>query len=577
MAFLRNLLATIVGLFLFFTIGFFVFAGIIAAASSEEAPTVKSNTILHFPMSGVLQEQALDDPFLEAFGSGTSVYSLLDMLEAIRFAKNDERVKGIYIEPMFLSAGYAQLEELRNELLDFKESGKFIYAYGEFISESDYYLVSVADSLFLNPTGTLEFNGLAANVTFYKGLFDKLDIKPEIFRVGDFKSAVEPYLRKGMSDENRLQYSELLDSFYGNYLENLSETIDIPVNRLSEISDQMLINLPEDAEKLQMIHKVGYKDELVTVMKNRLGLLETDDLPLMKVNKYAQAVATEKKYSKNKVAVIVAEGQIFMGGDDGIVGKKFAEEIKKARESSSIKAIVLRINSGGGSLTASDMIWRELALTKGVKPIIASMSTAAASGGYYIAMPADTIVANANTITGSIGIFGLWFNLSEFLEDKIGITSDVVKTGQYSDVLTFTRPLTDGDRQKIQTGVNKGYELFTSKAAKARNMELEDLKAVAKGRVWSGEQALKLGLVDVNGGITDAIDLAAKAANIEDDYRVRYYPQQKLFFEEILDKMSATVSLKLFGSEVDPAINKIKELKNMQGIQAILPGDLTIN
>ncbi|MEQ8907461.1 signal peptide peptidase SppA [Ekhidna sp.] len=576
MAFLRNLLATIVGLFIFTIVGFFMLVGIVASASADEAPTVKTNSVLHFPMTGILQEKAVQDPFLTAFADAPPVHSLLDIITAIKKAKTDDRIKGIYIEPMYLAGSYAGLQEIRDALLDFKESGKFVYAYGEYISESDYYVVSVADSLFLNPTGAIEFNGLDVNITFLKGMFDKLDIKPEIFRVGDFKSYVEPYIRKDLSEENRLQYTELLNSMYSTYLENVSNSVQIPVDKLADISDQMKVSLPQDAADVGLLHKVGYEDELKSVMIEKLGLAESKELKTMKMNKYIQAIEAESNYSTNRIAVIVAEGDIVMGGDEGIVGSTYAEEIRKARNNDKVKAIVMRINSGGGSMTASDMIWRELMLTKGKKPIIASFGGAAASGGYYIGMPADTIIAQPNTITGSIGIFGMWFNFGEFLENKIGITHDVVKTGEYSDIYTVTRPLRDSERAIIQRGVNEGYEVFTQKAADARGMTQEALKKIASGRVWSGEQALKNGLIDQLGSFNDAIELAAKSAGIEDDYSVSYYPKQKPFIEEVLEKMSAKVQFTLFGMDTDPMLKKVKDLNNLKGLQARLPGDLEV-
>ncbi|MEO9481798.1 MAG: signal peptide peptidase SppA [Ekhidna sp.] len=576
MAFLRNLLATILGLIIFTFIGFFMLVGVVASASSDEVPTVKSNAVLHFPMSGILLEKAVEDPFLNAFGNGPKPLSLLDIITAINYAKTDERIKGIYIEPMYLASSYAGLQEIRDALLDFKESGKFVYAYGEYISESDYYVASVADSLFLNPTGAIEFNGLAANITFMKGMFDKLDIKPEVFRVGDFKSYVEPYIRKDLSPENRLQYTELLNSMYGTYLGNVSNSIQIPVEKLQDISSQMKVSLPQDAVDVGLIHKLGYEDELKSVMKEKLGLSDSRDLRTMKMSKYIQATAAESNYSSNRIAVIVAEGDIVMGGDEGIVGATFAEEIRKARNNDKIKAIVVRVNSGGGSMTASDMIWRELMLTKGEKPIIASMSGAAASGGYYIAMPADTIIAQPNTITGSIGIFGMWFNFGEFLKNKIGITHDVVKTGEYSDIYTVTRPLRDAERAIIQRGVNEGYEVFTQKVADARGMSQADVKKIASGRVWSGEQAAKNGLVDMLGDFNDAIEIAARAADIEDDYSVSYYPKKKPFIEEILSKMNSKIQFTLFGLDADPLLKGAKELENLKGLQARLPGNLEV-
>lgn len=576
MAFLRNLLATIVGLIIFTIIGFFMLIGIVASASADEAPTVKSNSVLYFPMTGILQEKAVEDPFMTAFADAPPVQSLLDIITAIGNAKTDDRIMGIYIEPMYLAGSYAGLQEIRDALIDFKESGKFVYAYGEYISEGDYYVASVADSLFLNPTGAIEFNGMDVNITFFKGMFDKLDIKPEIFRVGEFKSYVEPYIRKNLSEENKLQYTELLNSMYNTYLANVSNSIQIPVEKLAEISDQMKVSLPKDAEDVGLVHKIGYEDELKSVMKKKLGLAENKELSTMKMNKYIQATVANNSYSSNRIAVIVAEGNIVMGGDEGIVGATYAEEIRKARNNDKIKAIVIRVNSGGGSMTASDMIWRELMLTKGKKPIIASMGGAAASGGYYIAMPADTIIAQPNTITGSIGIFGMWFNFGDFLENKIGITHDVVKTGEYSDIYTVTRPLRDSERAIIQRGVNEGYEVFTQKAADARGMTQAELKKIASGRVWSGEQALANGLVDQLGDFNDAIELAARAAGIEDDYAVSYYPKKKPFIEEFIEKMNAKVQFTLFGMEADPLLKKAKELNNLKGLQARLPGDLEV-
>ncbi|MEM0939277.1 MAG: signal peptide peptidase SppA [Bacteroidota bacterium] len=576
MAFLRNLLATLVGLFIFSTIAFFLLIGIIVAASKDEIPEVKANTVIYLRMSGVLEEKAVVDPFLEALGNTPKVHSLLDIINTIKSAKNDDRVKGIYLEPMYLSGGYAALQEIRDVLVDFKDSGKFVYAYGEYMSESDYYVASVADSLFLNPTGAMEFNGLSVNITFFKGMFEKLDIEPEIFRVGEFKSYVEPYIRKDLSKENELQYTELLESIYGTFLRNLSKSIHKSEEELMEISNLMKASLPKDAEAFGLIHRLGYQDELKSVIKEKIGLDEKQDLKMMTMDKYAQAISAESKYSKNRVAVIVAEGNIVMGGDEGIVGTTYAKEIRKARNNDRVKAIVLRINSGGGSLTASDIIWRELMLTKGKKPIIASMSTAAASGGYYIAMPADTIIAQPNTITGSIGIFGMWFNFGEFLENKIGITHDVVKTGEYADIYTLTRSLRDVERAIIQRGVDEGYETFTQKAADARGMSLDELNKIAGGRVWSGEQALENGLIDQLGSFSDAIESAVKAAGIEEDYSVTYYPEEKPFIEEFLEKMSARIQVFLFGAETKPIIKQIEKLKQLQGIQVRVPGDLVV-
>ncbi len=576
MAFLRNLLASILALIIFALLFFFLLAGIVFFTSSDGVPTVKDNSVLYFPMKGVLEEKATENPFLNVFPEIPPVQSLLDIITAIKRAKTDTRIKGIYIEPLYMAGSYASLQEIRDALIDFKESGKFVYAYGEYISESDYYVVSVADSLFLNPTGFVEFNGLNINVTFFKGMFDKLGIEPEIFRVGEFKSYVEPYIRKELSDENRLQYTELLGSIYGTYLTHVSNSVNLSVEELSDISGNMEVSLPQDAEDLGLVHKIGYEDELKSVMKEKLGQAKSSKLRTMRMNKYIQAIVNERDHSDNRIAVIVAEGNISMGGDEGIVGETFAEEIRKARNNTKVKAIVMRINSGGGSMTASDLIWRELMLTKDKKPIIASMGGVAASGGYYIAMPADRIVAQPNTITGSIGIFGMWFNFGEFLENKIGITHDGVKTGKYSDLYTFTRSLTDVERAIIQRSVDEGYETFTQKVADARGMSQEELKKIAGGRVWSGEQALQNGLIDELGGINDAIEMAAEASGIENDYSVSYYPKEKSFVEEILEKMTTKIQVTLFGINADPVFETVKNLKEHKGLQARLPGKVEI-
>ncbi|MEM9896565.1 MAG: signal peptide peptidase SppA, partial [Bacteroidota bacterium] len=378
------------------------------------------------------------------------------------------------------------------------------------------------------------------------------------------------FIRKDLSPENELQYKELLGSMYETYLSNVSKSIDVPLEELSNVSNEMKVSLPAEAENYGLINKVGFEDELVSVMKSKIGQKETSKLRKISINKYIEAMKADETSAKDKIAVIVAEGDIVMGGDQGIVGETFANEIRKARNNKSIKAIVLRINSGGGSMTASDMIWRELMLTKGKKPIIASMSTAAASGGYYIAMPADSILAQPNTITGSIGIFGMWFNFGQFLENKIGITHDVVKTGKHSDIYTVTRPLTEVEKSIIQKGVNEGYEVFTRKAADARGMLQDDLKKIAEGRVWSGLQAKENGLIDGIGGLQDAIEMASDMAELP-EYEVVYLPKEKLFIEDFIEKMSAKVQRSFVKETLDPYLKKVEGLKNFQGIQARMP------
>lgn len=576
MAFLRNLLATILGLFIFFFLVIMLLGGI--AASTETVPVVEDNSVLILNLDGVLSERTVEDPLLEAFGNGPRQTGLNDLLFAIENARFDSRIKGIYILPQYLQTGYASLQEVRDALIVFKESGKFIYAYGNYMSEGDYYVASVADSLFLNPEGALEFNGLTIGVTFFKGLFDKLDIEPEIFRVGEFKSYVEPFIRKDMSEENRLQLSELIESVHSTYLENVSKSTLIPLEELVKISDQMLVRSPQDAVNYGLISKVAYEDEMTTLLKQELGLSKSDDIKFISAKSYALAATDD--YSANKIAVIVANGDIVVSGDqESVGGEQFAKEIRKARENSSVKAIVLRVNSPGGSLTGSDMIWREVMLTKGVKPIIASMSDVAASGGYYISMACDTIVAQPNTITGSIGIFGIMFNFGNFLENKLGITNDQVSTGEYSDLMTVTRSLNESERAIIQAQVEDGYNTFITKAAHGRGLPVEQLKKVAGGRVWTGVQAYERGLVDVLGSFDDAVAIAAEKAGVVADYRVRFYPEQKPFFEEMLDKLSNPEAM-IFQSKENPLapyLKTVESLQQMNGVQALMPGNLQIH
>ncbi|MBV6646835.1 MAG: signal peptide peptidase SppA [Cyclobacteriaceae bacterium] len=578
MAFLRNLLATIVGLFVFSLFLFVIFVGIVSATSSEEKPVVQDNSVLYLKLSGIIRERVVEDPLQELFpSSGPRVIGLNKLLSAIQEAAVDDKVRGIYMEHQFITGGFASLQEIRNALMSFKKTGKFIYSYGEYISEKDYFLASVADEIYLNPQGSLEFNGLSANVTFWKGLFDKLEIEPEIFRVGTFKSYVEPYQQKKMSDENRLQIRSLLSSLYDTYLQQVADARKIEIKKLRSISDQLKVQVPTDAAEYGLVNKVAYEDEIKSKIMQQVGEDDVDDVNFISYSRYAASLDSD--YSKNKIAVIVANGDIVMAGDeDAIVGEKFAREIRKARENDRIKAIVLRVNSPGGSITASDMIWREVQLTKGVKPIVASMSDVAASGGYYISMLCDTIVAQPNTVTGSIGIFSILFNLENFLESKLGITHDVVNTGQYSDILTVTRPLTDFERSVYQRGVEKGYDTFITKASKARGVSTDDIDQVGGGRVWSGEQALENGLIDVLGGIDDAIAIAAQSAGIEDDYQARFYPEQKPLLEELLGKLSDEVEARVFADVKSlPLSREIEFLKQMQGLQVRMSHQIEIN
>jgi protease-4 len=585
--FLGNILATFIGVGLF--AGFVLFL-IFALVNSGGKPTIAQKSVLKLKLSGNITELDIDNPVpnlgnpLNPVVEGTG---LMGILHSIEKAKNDPNIKGIVLQLQSVGAGFAALKEMRDALIDFKKSEKFVWAYGEYLSEGAYYLVSVADKIYLNPTGLLEFNGLSAQRMFYKGAFDKLDVKPEIFRVGTYKSAVEPYMTDKMSEASRAQTESYLNSIYDIYLKDVATSRKIPLAKVTQASDSGLIQGPEDALKYKLITKIGYYDELEAEVKKELDLKEKQRIKWVSLGKYREVEtewATQQKQSNNRIAVIVADGEIRSGnGADGIVGAaKIVKALRRARKSKSVKAVVLRINSPGGSALASDVMWREIHLTRKVKPVIASMSDVAASGGYYIAMACDTIVAQPNTITGSIGIFSIYFNLADFQKNKLGITNDYVNTGKFSALGDPSHPFTDEERKILQRGVEQGYESFTSKAAKDRGMSIEKLKSVASGRVWSGSEAKQNGLVDVLGSFDDALAIAAKKAKIaKDDYRLWFLPVEKPLIDKIKDNLGVSVkaqqqALKQELGELYQYFEILKKIKETPRIQARLPYDIVI-
>jgi len=591
MIFLRNVLATLVGLVVFFGLIFFIFAGIIAAASEEPEVEVKENSVLHLKLNKPIVERDPNDPFsdLPFPGVDNSVLGLLEVRNTIKAAKEDGNIQGIYLDASIAPGGFASLEEIRNDLIDFKESGKFILSYSDFLTERAYYVASVADELYIHPDwGAVEFNGFMIETVFIKETLDKIGVEPEIFKVGDFKSAVEPFTRTSMSDSSRAQTESFLNSLYDTYLDRIATSTSISPNQLRNLADSMKIRIPQDAVDAQLVTGLRYPDEVRDLLREKLGIEESeeeedeDDINFISVEKYNTALKAEgSDYSRNRVAVIVASGTIVDGeGDlDNIGGDKFAKEIRKAREDDNVKAIVIRINSGGGSALASDKMWREIQLAKQEKPVIASMSDYAASGGYYMAMGCDTIVAHPNTVTGSIGIFSVFFNVEEMI-DKIGVDSEIVQTGEFADIFSPTKPMSEAERRILQANIEQGYETFTSKAAEGRNMSVEQLKKVASGRVWSGTEALERDLVDVLGGLDQAIAIAVDKAGLEeDDYRVKYYPEQKDFFQQIMEELGQEVSTQLLERELGdafPYVQKIRQLRDLQGIQARMPFEMEI-
>lgn len=586
--FLKYVLATVVGLFLFILLSFFLMAGIGALFSKGDTVVLKDKTMLRLDLNRQISEVAEENPLEELLAPLTgdvSGYGLRDIKEALKKAASDKKIEGIYLVAGSPSAGWATLEEIRASLVAFKESGKFIYAFAEGYSEKGYYLASVSDVIYLPEFGDFEWNGLSAEYDFYKGTLDKLEIKPEVFRVGEFKSAVEPFLRTNMSDASRLQMAEMLGRINGHFLDAISSSRTIPAGSLKGWADSLAIEKPHDALQRKLITHVGYYDQFESDLKEKLGVDEKKKVELVGLKKYLKTENVPEEGDFNKrVAVIVAEGQIVSGsgsGENVLSSDRLIKEIRKARDNDKIKSIVIRINSPGGSALASDVIWREVKETAAKKPVIASMGNVAASGGYYIAMGCDTIVAQPNTITGSIGIFGLMLNIEPFMRNKLGITFDRVSTNPHADWPTATRPMTEFEKQKIQAQVNRGYDIFTSKAAEGRNMSQEELKKYAEGRVWSGITAKEKGLVDVLGGIDEAIEIAAKAAGLEEgDYRVRYYPEKKDWKQEMINSLSGSddeeAMAKLLGP-LAPYAKAYKGLLRMEGIQARMPFEIRID
>jgi protease-4 len=590
MQFIKFTLASILGLCLFFVLLVLILVGI-GTLQDKEVVEVKEKSVLKLNLNVPISEMSKTSPFedlgLPEVASSASTIGLIDILKAIKAAKTDEKIKGIYIEVSMPQAGYAVLHEVREALADFKQSGKFVYAYSEVYTEGAYYVASVADKIMLNPAGGIEFNGLIVEKMYLTGMLEKIGVKPEIFKVGDFKSAVEPLMSKQMSEADRLQTSTYLNSVYDFYLSNVAQSRNIPLEDLRKISKEMLVRNVGDALKYQLITDSVYYDQVTDLLKKATGTDEKDEkakINFISVKKYVKSdfVVKQNLAKDSRVAVIVAEGDIVSGkGDDESIGSdKIAEEIRKARKDSKIKAIVLRINSPGGSALASDVMWREVQLAKAEKPIIASMSAVAASGGYYMAMGCDTIVAQPNTITGSIGIFGVLVNAENLLTEKMGLTFDRVATGDYSGLGYPTRAMSDAEKQIIQRGIEEGYERFTSKAAAGRRMHIDSLKKIASGRVWTGATAQKIGLVDVLGGLDVAIQLAAKKANLkEGEYSVKYMPQQKSFIDRLMDVGEKEVRERNIKSELGiwyPYYKQLKRLQTYEGVQARLPFELVI-
>jgi len=583
---MKNFLTSCAGTIVGIAIVFFLLIGyLVAAVRMGEAPVeIGDNSVLFIKLDKQISEQEVQSPIAEFLPTADNEsLGLIELRDAIRYAKTDDKIKGIYLNAPEVGAAFSTLDELRKALEDFKTSGKWVIAYSNYYGEGGYYLSTIADKVYMNPTGTVELNGLAIEVQFFKKLFDKLEIKPEVFRVGDFKSAVEPFIRDNMSDENRLQLTEMINSIYSNMTAEVAKSRNLPVERVKEIADKMLVRNSSQAVEFGLIDSLYYDDQIRDVVREKLGIEKDKTIPFVKYSDYRKSVPATVGDSKNEIAVIVADGEILPGKNEnpGSVGSAtIRDQIRRARTTDRIKAIVIRVNSPGGAFVGADEMWREVSLAAKEKPVIASMGDYAASGGYYLAMAADTIVAQPNTITGSIGVFSVMFDLSSFMGNKLGITSEQVKTGEIGELMSVTRTLTQQEKDIWQKQTDEVYEIFTSKAAQGRHMSQDDIKKVASGRVWTGEQALDKGLVDILGSFDDAVKIAAGKAGLGDDYKVKYYPKTKSFFERLMNDYDDNVrisALKEATGEYYIFFNQWERVKNYQGIQTRMPAEFIIH
>lgn len=583
--FFISVLGTVVGLFVAFFIMLIIVVAIgMAAVKSADKPySAKENSVLKISLSREIPERSSNNPFQNFDFSSmqdNSEPGLNDILHMIEKAKDDKSIKGIYLDMSSIPAGAATVEEIRNALIDFKTSGKFIYSYGEVYSQKAYYLASVADKIFLHPQGYLEWHGLSAQLMFFKGTLEKLEIQPQIFRHGKYKSAIEPFDLDKMSPSNREQIAAYVNSIWDHSLNRISEPRKLSVEDLDRLADSLLVRTPEAAKQYGMVDELAYMDEFLQILREKLSVKEKDKLNFVELGNYKKSVTKKEQKSKSKIAVIYAVGTIGGGdGDDDTMGSdRISEAIRKARKDSSIKAIVLRVNSPGGSALASDVIWREMILAKKEKPVVVSMGNVAASGGYYIACGADAIVAQPNTITGSIGVFGMLPNMQNFFKNKLGITVDTFKTNNYADLGSTFRPVSSSEQLIIQNEIDRVYNTFVGRVAEGRKMSVVDVDSIAQGRVWTGADAHKIGLVDELGGIGTAIKLAAQKAGL-DKYKVVELPKQKDPFEEFVKNISGEVKQNIIKGELGEQYiyyRQLKEVLQMKGVQARMPFYLTV-
>lgn len=585
--FFKYVFATVVGIVISSVVLFFLFFivlfGAITSFSEDKKTTVSANSVLYLDLDQPIIERTPENslaglPILGT-GEGKSI-GFNDLIKALATAKTDDKIKCIYINVSAPNAGMATMLEVRNAIIDFKKSKKPIIAYSEVYTQGAYYLASAADKVYLNPQGALEFKGFSSELTFFKGALDKLGIEAQIIRVGDYKSAVEPFIATKMSDYNRKQVTAYVTGLYNTFLQGISETRKISTDSLMVIANDYKIRQPEDAVALRMVDALKYKDEVIDELKKITGKGKKSNITTVNINDYFNNLPKQVLTGSDKIAVIYANGDIVggEGSDQQIGSERISRAIRKARLDDNVKGIVLRVNSGGGSALASDVIWREIVLTKKAKPVMASFGDVAASGGYYIGCAADSIFVQPNTITGSIGVFGIIPNLQNLLNNKLGITFDGVKTGQYADIMTTTRPLTNGERFIIQNDVNHVYDTFITKVADGRKKTKAQVDSVGGGHVWIGTDAVKIGLADRLGSFSDAITAAANKAKVK-DYKVVEYPEKIDQLKSLLANAKENISTYYTKKELGENYLIYKKMQNAiknSGIQAKMDYEIQI-
>ncbi|MDE6347292.1 MAG: signal peptide peptidase SppA [Bacteroides sp.] len=584
--FLKFTLATVTGIIVSSVVLFFISILIFfsAVSSSESETQVRKNSIMMLELNGTLAERCQNNPFDFLMGDDYKTYGLDDVLSSIKKAKENDDIKGIYIEATSLGAEFASNEEIRDALKDFKESGKFIVAYSDNYTQNLYYLSSVADKVLLNPQGMIEWRGLASTPIFFKDLLAKIGVEMQIFKVGTYKSAVEPFISTEMSPANREQIDAYLTSVWGQITGEVAESRKVSVDSLNAIADRMLMFYPaEESVKCGLVDTLIYKNDVRNYLKAMAGIDKDDSMPVLGLSDMINVKKNvPKDKSGNVIAVYYAFGEIdsntSSASNEGIDSKKVIKDLRSLKDDKNVKAVVLRVNSPGGSAYGSEQIWYAVSELKKEKPVIVSMGDYAASGGYYISCNADTIVAEPTTLTGSIGIFGMFPN-AKGLTDKIGVNFDVVKTNQYADFGMLTRPMNDGEKGLIQMYVNNGYDLFLTRCSDGRSISKEELDKIAQGRVWTGSMAKELGLVDELGGLDKALEIAIAKAGV-DAYTVMNYPGKENFFESLMNTNPGNyIKARMLKGTMGGLFQQFSILKNFDKcdrIQARVPFELNI-